>query len=99
THAGTHAPTAITAALSIETLVDSYQEFTELMTVMIAVLIFGAVVLALVVLYNLGILSFIERQRELATLKVLGFRTRKIRSLLITQNFWLTGVGIIVGIP
>ena len=93
------APTAIAAALSIDTLVESYQEFTKLMTIMTAVLILGAVVLALVVLYNLGILSFVERQRELATLKVLGFRTRKIRGLLITQNFWLTGVGIIVGVP
>ncbi|MGI5854214.1 MAG: ABC transporter permease [Bacillota bacterium] len=89
----------ITAAFSIDALVENYQEFTKLMTIMTIVLILGAVVLALVVLYNLGVLSFVERQRELATLKVLGFRTKKIRSLLISQNFWLTGAGVIFGIP
>ena len=44
-------------------------------------------------------MSYVERSRELATLKVLGFRNRSIGRLLISQNIWLTVIGVIVGLP
>jgi len=50
-------------------------------------------------LYNLGVMSYVERYRELATLKVVGFRNRDIAKLLISQNMWLTVVGLLLGIP
>lgn len=84
---------------TIKDLTESYKTMTEAMSVLIYVLIIAAAVLAVVVLYNLGVLSFTERQRELATLKVIGFKTKKIRQLLLSQNMWLTAVGIIIGIP
>ncbi len=84
---------------SIEALTESYNSMTEAMNILIYVLIIAAIVLAVVVLYNLGVLSFTERQRELSTLKVIGFKTKKIRKLLLTQNIWLTVLGIIIGIP
>ena len=37
--------------------------------------------------------------REMATLKVVGFRDRRIGRLLISQNLWLTVLGILIGIP
>ena len=58
-----------------------------------------AAVLGIVVLYNLGIMSYVERSRELATLKVLGFRNRAIGRLLISQNIRLTFFGVIIGLP
>ena len=51
------------------------------------------------VIFNLGILSFTEKTREVATLKVLGFKSSKIRNILQEQNIWITAVGIVVGIP
>ncbi len=63
------------------------------------VFIFFGGVLALVVLYNLGILNYYERMRELATLKVLGFIPKEIKVLVLTENTIFTIVGIIVGIP
>lgn len=51
------------------------------------------------VLYNLGAMSYVERYRELATLKVLGFRDNAIGNLLITQNVWLTFIGSLIGLP
>ena len=66
---------------------------------MVAVLIVAATVLGIVVLYNLGVMSYTERYREMATLKVVGFRNRKIGKLLISQNMWVTVIGVIVGIP
>jgi putative ABC transport system permease protein len=51
------------------------------------------------VLYNLGVMSYTERYREMATLKVVGFKDSKIGRLLISQNLWLTVAGIAIGIP
>ena len=50
-------------------------------------------------LYNLGVMSYTERYRELATLKVVGFRDRRIGGILIGQNLWLSVIGIILGLP
>lgn len=81
------------------TIMDSYDTFMEIMNVMIVVLVAAAVVLGIVVLYNLGVMSYVERYRELATLKVLGFRDSAIGKLLISQNIWLTVIGVLIGIP
>jgi len=66
---------------------------------MVLILVVAAVILGIVVLYNLGVMSYVERSRELATLKVLGFRSKKIGQLLISQNVWLTVIGVILGLP
>jgi putative ABC transport system permease protein len=71
----------------------------EAMNIMVYVMIFAAALLAVVVLYNLGLLSFTEREKELATLKVIGFCSKRIRKLLLIQNIWLATVGSIFGIP
>ena len=80
-------------------LMDSFSSFVSIMDGMVFILIIAAIVLGIVVLYNLGLMSYIERSRELATLKVLGFRSKKIGKLLITQNLWLTVIGVLLGLP
>lgn len=59
----------------------------------------GAILLGVVVLYNLGIMSYTERYREMATLKVVGFKDKKIGRFLIDQNMWLSLIGVVIGIP
>ena len=71
----------------------------EIMNMMIIILVIGALVLGIVVLYNLGVMSYTERYREMATLKVVGFKDKKIGQLLIGQNLWLSVVGILIGLP
>lgn len=80
-------------------LMDSFSSFVQIMDGMVLILVIAAVILGIVVLYNLGIMSYVERARELATLKVLGFRSKKIGRLLISQNIWLTVIGVIIGLP
>lgn len=82
-----------------QTIMNSYDTFMDIMNVMIVVLAVAAIVLGIVVLYNLGVMSYVERSRELATLKVLGFRDKAIGKLLISQNIWLTVIGVLIGIP
>nr|WP_232483437.1 ABC transporter permease [Brevibacterium yomogidense] len=58
-----------------------------------------AIVLSVVVLYNLGALSFTERIRDYATLRVLGFHHGELRSLAARENAATTLVGWLIGIP
>ena len=80
-------------------LMVSFNSFVQIMDSMVIILVVAAVILGIVVLYNLGIMSYVERSRELATLKVLGFRNRAIGKLLISQNIWLTVLGVLIGLP
>ena len=84
---------------SKKSIMDSFDTFMELMDKMVWLLVIAAVVLGIVVLYNLGIMSYTERYREMATLKVVGFKDSRIGRLLIGQNMWLTVIGILIGIP
>jgi ABC-type antimicrobial peptide transport system, permease component len=90
---------AVKSVQDKQQLKSGFNDMLESMKAIIAILILAAVILGSVVLYNLGGLSFTERIREFATLKVLGFFPKQIRSLLQRQNMWLTVIGIIVGIP
>lgn len=80
-------------------VIKSFDSFMELMNISVTLLIVAAVVLGVVVLYNLGVMSFMERYREMSTLKVLRFKDKKIGNLLITQNMWISLLGAIIGIP
>ena len=80
-------------------LMESFSSFVNILDSMVVILVVAAIILGIVVLYNLGVMSYVERSRELATLKVLGFRSRKIGRLLISQNLWLTVVGVLIGLP
>lgn len=57
-----------------------------------------AILLALVVLYNLALLNFNERTRDIATLKVLGFNLREIILSLLLETMLLTAVGVLCGL-
>ena len=90
---------AIKSVQSKSMIIDSFDTFTDIMNQMIYLLVFGALLLGVIVLYNLGTMSYTERYREMATLKVVGFRDRKIGRLLSGQNLSLSIIGVIIGIP
>ena len=89
----------IVAVSSTSEMIRGWDDLTEAMMTMVYILILGAVILSVVVLYNLGLLSFSEMERDMATLKVMGMRTRKLRNLLLTQNLWFSAIGYVLGIP
>lgn len=82
-----------------KTIMETYDSFMDIMNIMVWMFVAAAIILGVVVLYNLGVMSYVERSRELATLKVLGFRNQRIGRLLISQNIWLTIVGVVIGLP
>ena len=62
-------------------------------------LMYGAALgLAFVICYNMGLISFTERIRDYATLKVLGYHQKEIRTLMMNENNLITVVGAALGI-
>ena len=57
-----------------------------------------ASLLSFVVLYNLSSINVQERERELATLKVLGFYDKEVDSYITKENYILTFIGIAIGL-
>lgn len=68
------------------------------LNLVIIVLIVSAGMLAFVVLYNLNSINITERQRELATLKVLGFYDVEVAEYVFRENILLTLIGAFVGV-
>ena len=91
--------TGVSSITTSEDIRKGWNTMTEALDLMVSVLTTFAIVLAVVVLYNLGLLSFTEIQRELATLKVLGFNSKSLRRLLLSQNLWFSTIGFILAIP
>lgn len=89
----------VTAVNSRSEMEEAFLESMEVVNIMIVMMAAFSIIMIVVVLYNSGTLSFHERVRELATLKVMGFGTAKIRRLLTLENLWLSIIGIFLGAP
>ena len=78
---------------------DNFNSMVKGLNGIIWVLIISSMLLAFVVLSNLITVNISERQREIATLKVLGFRRDEVKKYIFKENNLLAGIGGIVGIP
>lgn len=90
---------AVNNVLTRDDMHTFWTNYMETMNMMVAILILFAAILAVVVLYNMGLLSFTERQRELVTLKVIGFQSVTLRNLNVVQNLILSLIGVALGVP
>lgn len=84
---------------SAENLKNGMQSMLGPLKSMVVLLIAASVILGIVIIYNLGILSFSEKQYQYATLKVLGFKDKQIKKIFVKQSTWITVASIIVGLP
>ncbi|MGI6586546.1 MAG: ABC transporter permease [Lutisporaceae bacterium] len=69
------------------------------MSSIILYMVLGAGILAFAVIYNITNINIFERRREIATLSVLGFTGRELKSLVFNENFFLSIFGALAGIP
>lgn len=83
----------------INELKNSLESMLSMMKSMIMLIIVFAIGLGAIIIYNMGILSYSEKQYQFATLKVLGFNDKKIRKIFVQQNNWITVLSIIIGLP
>ena len=84
---------------NIDALKTSMESMLSMMKEMIMIIILFAILLGAIIIYNMGILSYSEKQYQFSTLKVLGFKDKKIRKIFIEQNIWITIISIIIGLP
>ncbi len=86
-------------AVSFTSDVDnSLSEITDALIAVVAVFFVSALILAFIVLYNLTNINILERNRELATLKVLGFVDSEVNNYILKENVILTAIGSVFGI-
>ncbi len=71
--------------------------FTSLNSVVLIVVIFS-LLLSIVVLYSLAYIVISERQREIVTLKVLGFDEEEVDMYLLKEQAIIIIIGIILGL-
>lgn len=82
-----------------ESVTDAAAETLSSSSLVAYILILFGGGLACVVIYNLGIMSFFEQIRSLATLMVLGFYDREIKRLQLSENIIFALAGIVLGLP
>ena len=83
----------------INSLKEGMTGMLSMMKTMLVLIIGIAVLLGGIIIYNLGILSYTEKQYQFSTLKVLGFEDKQIENIFIKQNNWIAIASIIIGLP
>lgn len=89
----------VSAVISRNSRLDAWDNGVEIYELIILSFIVMALIIMLIVIYNSAVLAFNERNKEFATLKVLGIKKRGLRKIMISQNIWMTVVGGLLGIP
>lgn len=89
----------VQSAMSIAETVDNFSVSVMIINLVVYIIIIMAAGLALVVLFTLATTNISERERELATIKVLGFYDREVHLYVNKETLILTGIGILLGLP
>lgn len=94
-----YAKALITSTISMQSQRQNAERFVNNLMSIFALIIAFAMLLIVMVLYNLGALSFVERSRDYATLSVLGIKKNELRNLTLIENLITNFVGWLIGIP
>ncbi len=86
-----------TTSFNDETI-GTYRTMLKSVDAVVVVLVVAAALLAFVVLYNLTNINITERQREIATLKVLGFTPNEVNAYIYRETILLSMIGALVGL-
>ena len=89
----------IASVLSRQKEIQIFKQDMSIVTSMVSIMVFFAIVLGFAIIYNASVINFAERRRELASMRVMGFTMQEIASLLLKENIILLACGIILGLP
>lgn len=82
----------------ISDMMNAIEDMLGSLNYVVIILIVASALLAFVVLYNLANINIGERQREIATLKVLGFYDKEVDNYINKENLVFTAFGVIIGL-
>ena len=89
----------ILSAIGTEKMREGFEPGFRIINMVVYIVIILAAALAFVVLFTLATTNISERERELATIKVLGFYDREVHSYVNKETLILTSLGIVLGLP
>lgn len=89
----------ILAANSIDGFLANFDSVFRIINLVVTIVITLAAALAFVVLFTLSTTNISERERELATIKVLGFFDKEVHAYVNKETLILTSIGILLGLP
>jgi putative ABC transport system permease protein len=93
-----HLP-VVSSILSNQELREVFEEFTGLIILSIGMMVVFGGILGFVIIYTATNMSISERIMEFSSLRVMGFRKKEIFALIKKENYVLTVLGILLGIP
>ena len=89
---------SVSSIVSSENTVSTVSDMMGSLDAVVVILVVASAILAFVVMYNLSNINISERQREIATLKVLGFYDNEVDNYITKENMILAFFGIILGL-
>lgn len=89
----------IASVNSMADIKNSFMEYMDMTLASVGVLLIFGGILGFAIIYNAAVISFSERSQEFASLRVMGFDKKDIYRMVGKENFLITGLAILVGIP
>jgi putative ABC transport system permease protein len=89
----------VASILSRQKELQNFQNNMASMTYSVSIMILFAVVLGFAIVYNSSVMNFAERQREIASLRVIGYSIQEVSSLLLKENLLQSLLGVLLGLP
>lgn len=86
---------------TIEARVDGYKDFMQFMNLMytfVGFMIFFGTIMGFAIVFNTTVINIMERRRELASLKVLGYTDREVESTILRENMMIGVISLLPGI-
>ena len=90
---------SVKESVTVEMQEENMNIMSKSVITIIRLLIIASLLLSAVIIYNLGSLNYVERYREYATMKVLGFYQKEICALMLRENVFILLIGLILGVP
>ena len=80
-------------------IINKSNEMLSMLNQVILIILIASFALTSTVIYNLASINIVEREREIATLRVLGYTHREVKRLINTENYVLLSLGTLFGVP
>jgi putative ABC transport system permease protein len=89
----------VASVLSRQKELQNFQNNMASMTYSVYLMILFAVILGFAIVYNSSVMNFAERQREIASLRVIGYSIQEVSALLFKENLLQAVLGVLLGLP
>jgi len=90
---------AVSNILSLNEIIEAFREFIGLIIISIGFMVVMGGVLGFAIIFTATSMNISERTREFSSLRVMGFSKKEIYSIVTKENFIMSIVGIIMGVP